>query len=147
MLKQLGLITAVFLFVAGVALAEGPPVGSFKTVKGTASIVTGGQTVAASVGMKVHQKDQVITGPDGSVGIIFKDNTRLSLGPNSQIVIDAYVFAPAEGNFSMVTRITRGTAAYISGKMGKLAPEAVRFNTPSASLTIRGTHFVARVKE
>lgn len=147
MFKQLGLIWVVFTFLASGALAEELPAGSFKTVKGMATLVSGGQSVSVSVGMKVHQKDKVITGPDGSVGIIFKDNTRLSLGPNSQIVIDTYVFSPAENNFSMVTRISKGTAAYISGKMGKLAPEAVEFKTPSASLTIRGTHFLARVKE
>jgi hypothetical protein len=47
----------------------------------------------------------------------------------------------------MVTRITRGTAEYISGKMGELSPAAVKFKTPKASLTIRGTHFLARVAE
>ena len=147
MWKRFGLLWLALLLSSEGLAAETQPVGSFKTVKGKVTLVGAAGETVVKVGTKIHQNDAVVTGPDASAGIIFQDNTRLSLGPNSRIVIDAYVFSPAKGDYSMVTRITRGTAEYISGKMGELSPEAVKFKTPSASLTIRGTHFLAQVTE
>jgi hypothetical protein len=140
-------VAIFFLLWFSSAAARDLPVASFKTVSGSVTLISANGRSAAEAGMRLHQNDTVVTGPDGSAGIIFKDDTRLSLGPNTTIVIDSYVFDPGQGRFSMVTRIVRGTAAYISGRLGALAPEAVEFKTPTASLTIRGTHFLARVIE
>jgi len=46
-----------------------------------------------------------------------------------------------------VARISRGTMAYLSGLIGKLAPEAARFETPSTTIGIRGTRFAVNVGE
>jgi hypothetical protein len=78
---------------------------------------------------------------------VFSDETLLSLGPESLVVVDQYVFAPRQGKFSIVLKMLRGTAAYLSGLISKLTPEAAHFETPSASIGIRGTHFVVKVEE
>jgi hypothetical protein len=78
--------------------------------------------------------------------VIFSDETLLSLGPESALVIDRFVFAPREGKFSIVLRMIRGTAAYLSGLISKLAPDSAHFETPTASIGIRGTRFVVRVE-
>ena len=92
------------------------------------------------------EKDTLQTGSDGALGVIFKDDTVLSLGPDSLLVIDEFVFAPMEGELSIVTRMLKGTVAYLSGVIAKLSPESARFETPMATLGIRGTRFVAEVK-
>jgi hypothetical protein len=78
--------------------------------------------------------------------VIFKDDTLLSLGPESALVIDKFVFVPREGKFSIVLRMIRGTVAYLSGLISKLAPDSAHFETPTASIGIRGTRFVVRVE-
>ena len=97
--------------------------------------------------IRFYQNDIIRTGAESSVGIIFEDNTILSLGPKSEIVIDEYVFAPEKGMLSMITRMVKGTASYISGIIGRQSPESVKFQTPDATIGIRGTQFLVKVEE
>jgi hypothetical protein len=122
-----------------------PAVAAIQKASGTATVVRQGRSLAASVGLEVQENDTLRTGPDGSIGVIFKDDTVLSLGPESVLVIDEFVFAPKEGKFSIVLRMLKGTAGYLSGLISKLAPESAHFETPTASIGIRGTQFVVRV--
>ena len=80
------------------------------------------------------------------MGVVFNDDTSLSLGPKSILVIDEFVFAPKQGKFSMVIRMVKGTAAYLSGLISKLAPESAHFETPSASIGFRGTQCLVKVE-
>jgi hypothetical protein len=79
--------------------------------------------------------------------VILKDDTSLSLGPNSVVVVDQFLFAPAEGKLSLVTRMVQGTAVYISGIIAKLSPQSVRLETPNATIGTRGTRFLVKVDE
>ena len=124
-----------------------PAVGTVQKVKGTSAIVRQGQTMAATVGLEIWENDTLRTGPDGSIGVIFIDDTSLSLGPDSVLVIDEFVFAPRQGKFSIVLRMIEGTVAYLSGLISKLAPDSAHFETPTASIGIRGTKFVVKVEE
>jgi hypothetical protein len=96
--------------------------------------------------MKIWENDTLRTGHNGSIGMVFNDDTFLSLGPGSILVIDEFVFAPKQGKFSIVIRMVKGTAAYLSGLISKLSPDSAHFNTPTASIGIRGTKFVVKVE-
>ena len=143
----MSLICVLWVSCAVIAIAADGPVGSVKTMKGAASIIRLNVTVTANIGERVFKGDVLRTGRDGSLGVAFKDDSLLSLGPNSEIVIDEFLFAPAEGKLSIVTRMLRGTAAYLSGMVGKLSPESVRFETPVASVGIRGTKLLVKIDE
>ena len=127
------------------ALGEESPIGNTKTSKGDVVVIRSGKQSPLSIGDKLFQNDTIRTGTASSVGIIFKDNTILSLGPDSEILIDKYVFAPEKGFFSMIARMAKGTASYLSGIIGKQSPESVKFQTPDATIGIRGTHFLVKV--
>ena len=147
-MKYLSSIIAAALVVgATFAAASDGTVGRVKTVKGSASILRGQSSLPAVVNERVFQGDTLRTGPDGSLGMMLKDDTLLSLGPNSVVVVDQFLFAPAEGKLSLVTRMLRGTAVYFSGIIAKLSPQSVRFETPNASIGIRGTRFLVKVDE
>ena len=143
----MSLICVLWVSCAVIAIAADGSVGSVKTMKGTASIIRLNAGVTAKVGERIFEGDVLRTGKDGSLGVAFKDDSLLSLGPNSEIVIDEFLFAPAEGKLSIVTRMLRGTAAYLSGMVGKLSPESVRFETPVASVGIRGTKLLVKIDE
>jgi hypothetical protein len=102
--------------------------------------------MSATVGLEIWENDTLRTGPDGSIGVIFSDDTLLSLGPESTLFIDKFLFAPREGKYSIVLRMIKGTAAYLSGLISKLSPDSAHFETPTASIGIRGTKFVVRVE-
>jgi len=142
-----GFFSLVFLLLPIFCNASDAPVGSVNKLKGTASIIRQNQVIPAQIGEKIFIRDSLKTGPDGSLGMIFKDDTLLSIGPQSEIIISEFLFSPAEGKLSIVTRLLRGTAAYLTGIIAKLSPESVRFETPVANIGIRGTKFAVKVED
>jgi hypothetical protein len=121
--------------------------GRVKTSRGAVTIERAGQRLPASVGMPVQEKDVVSTGADGSVGISFTDNSMLSAGPNSVLILDKYAFDAASGKGAMEANLARGTLAAVSGKMVKSAPESMKIRTPAAIMGVRGTEFVVKVED
>lgn len=138
------ILLTVFLGLS-LASAEQVLAGKVKKIRGTVFVVRGDRTQTLRVGDPVFQNDLMQTGSTGAVGIIFEDNTILSLGPKSRLAIDGYTFAPEQGKLSLLLRLLRGTASYLSGIIGKQAPEAVKFQTPDATIGIRGTKFLVKV--
>ena len=63
---------------------------------GSAFIVRGTETIPAKAGELVYAADGIRTGDAGSVGVTLKDDTRLSLGPNSEVRLERYVYAPGQ---------------------------------------------------
>jgi len=126
------------------------PVGAIGVVRNSAGSVTvtrGGNVLPAAPGTRLQVGDTLGTGPDGSLGVILRDNSCLSLGPSSSLVLQDFLFSPYEGKFSLLVRFSKGTMAYLSGLIGKLAPEKARFETPTATIGIRGTHFAVKAGE
>ena len=140
-------IILLLLIVGEVSPAPASPaVATIQKASGTATVVRQGRALEASAGLEILENDTLRTGSDGSIGVVFKDDTLLSLGPESVLVVDEFVFAPKQGRFSIVLRMLKGTAGYLSGLISKLAPESAHFETPTASIGIRGTSFVVRVE-
>src|SRR5512143_2973595 len=131
---------------AGTAIA-GETIGMVRFVSGDASVTRGETSLQAAVGLKVMAGDTLVTGRVGSLGLILRDDSSLSIGPESRLLLRSFQFSPSEGKFDLVTRISRGTMAYLSGLIGRLAPEQARFETPTATIGIRGTHFAVNVGE
>jgi hypothetical protein len=127
--------------------APSPIIGTLKRVSGTAVVVRQDQILPAKAGLEIQANDTLRTGTDGSIGVVFHDDTFLSLGPGSVLVIDEFVYAPRQGKLSLVFRMMKGTAVYLSGLIAKLAPDSVHFVTPSASVGVRGTKFAVKVEE
>jgi hypothetical protein len=132
---------------AGYLQKEAAAAGKIKIASGAAFIVRGGQTIPAQAGQPVFEADTLKTGADGRLGLTMKDDTRLSLGPSSEIRLDRFAYAPAEGRLGFVLSVVRGVAAYVSGRIAKLAPDAVRLETPAAIVGVRGTSLVLRASQ
>ncbi len=139
-------MVVVFWICSGAdVLAAMAVAGSVKSAAGDVSILRGETVLKAAPGQKLFQNDTLETGSDGSMGVVFRDNSTLSLGPASKIIIDKFVFSPAEGKLGKVTKMLKGTAVFLSGEIAKLSPEAVKVETPLATLGIRGTRFIVKV--
>ena len=121
------------------------PVGRIKVVSGSAFILRKGDAIRAKAGEPVFETDGLSTGPDGRMGVTLRDETRISLGASSEIRLDRFVYSTADGQFAFVLRIVRGIAAYASGRIAKLSPDAVRLQTPAAIVGVRGTQVAIRV--
>jgi len=137
------LLAAVSIPTWGHADTDGT-IGVVRNFTGSATVTRGGNVLPATTGTRLHVGDTLDTGPDGSLGVILRDNSSLSLGPSSSLVLQEFLFSPYEGKLGLWVRLSKGTMAYLSGLIGKLAPEKARFDTPLATIGIRGTHFAVK---
>lgn len=144
------------MHVAGLALlstltgyaapANDSIVGYVKTTQGDASLVRDGKAVKAEPGQAVQQATVLKTGKNASLGLTLKDNTLLSIGPDTELALDEFLFAPAQDQFKLDARLTKGSLNYVSGIIAKLKPQAISVRTPTGNIGVRGTHFVAAVE-
>jgi hypothetical protein len=128
------------------ATATDTAAGSVKTLKGEAIIVRNGQEIPAELGSRVYAEDVLRTGKGASLGIILRDDTTVSLGPSSELGMKEFAFKPNEGLFAVALDMVKGTFVYVSGRIAKLAPDAVKVETPVGVVAVRGTKFMAKIE-
>ena len=138
-------VTVIGLLTAPLE-SQSQPAGYIKLVMGAANIMRGKGELPARPGEAVYQDDELTTGPDGHLGVTLKDDTRVSLGPDSEIQLSRFQFSPAEGQLALVLRLLRGSASFISGRIASLRPESVRIETPNTIVGVRGTHLAIRTE-
>ncbi|MFZ2061152.1 MAG: FecR domain-containing protein [Candidatus Binatus sp.] len=145
--SSLAFILTTLTAFGSVANADNSQVAQIKTVTGQAEIVRNSARTVARVGDPLYEKDTIETGPDGSIGITFIDNTVMSSGPDSEIVLEDYKFNSSNFKGSMLADMNRGTVSMISGDIARSSPGAMKVKTPTAILGVRGTRFVIEVKD
>lgn len=146
-MKIFPIIICVALFCyTGIAVAQEPRVGIVKNFSGKAFIERNKVIKSVNVKEGLLENDTLITGHNGSIGVILQDNSVMSIGPNTRVVISKFLFNPASEKFSFIAQIKKGTVVYLTGLIARLNHRGVRFETPSAVCGIRGTHFAIKVE-
>ena len=145
-MTETAVLIVLLLSAASNSLAEEAVfIALIKSVSGDVSVIREDDQIRAKPGMRLLQMDIIISGADGTVGVTFVDGTLLSVGPSSQVDLQQYIFEPSEKQYDFSLYLKKGRAVYSSGRIGKLAPEKVKVNTPRATLGIRGTRFIVTV--
>ena len=137
----------VALLLALTAAAQAAEIGQVKVARGHVVVERQGKTQPATVGARLQTADIVRTGTDGAVGITMDDDSLLSGGPNSELVLDRYAFDATTNQGRFDTTLNKGTLSVISGRIAKQAPGAMTVRTPNAILGARGTEFVVSADE
>jgi hypothetical protein len=141
-----GVVALMVALMTSPAYGQQPAAaGRIKVASGSVFVVRGGTATPAQAGQAVYEADTLRTGADGRLGVTLNDDTRVSLGPGSELRLDRFAYSPAESQLALVLRVVRGVAAYVSGRIAKLAPDAIRLETPSAIVGVRGTTVALRV--
>lgn len=102
-------------------------------------------SVPVHVGDRLFSGDRVLTSDGAAVGITLRDDTLVSLGPKSSFVLEQYNFNESSGEGNIAVRVVKGTLRYVTGLIGKHAPERQQVMTPTATIGIRGTDFIVDV--
>ena len=135
------------LLIPTPSAADDAVIGYIKTITDQTTIVESGNPVKASLGSPVHAGNVIKTDENGATGLTLKDNTVLSIGPNTELKIEAYQFEPQQDKLLLNASLLKGTLHYISGVIAKLRPEAVTVKTPTGVIAVRGTRFLVKVEE
>jgi hypothetical protein len=144
-LSVAGVLVLVVLLSAQIE-AQASPAGYVKVVTGKAFITRAGIERPAHPGDAIYESDGFRTGVSSSLGVTLKDDTRISLGSDSEIHLSEFKFAPAQGHLGLVLKLLRGIAAFVSGRIEALRPDAVHIETPATIVGVRGTQLVFRAE-
>jgi len=140
----LALIMTVIGF-SGAAVAQDAHVAIIKNVSGSVEVLRQDEKLSAIPGMQLIRSDRIISGQESQAGIVFIDGTLITVGSSTEIEVKKYLFEPKMAKYDFALYVKKGEAIYSSGRLGKLAPDAVNLETPRATVGIRGTRFIVKV--
>lgn len=135
----------IFLVSSISCFAGHEAVAMIKNLENKVIVQRESEQYQVSQGFKLFETDILLTEKGASAGIIFNDNTLVTLGENTKLVIEEYIFKPKKKEYGFKMYLKSGSAIYSSGKMGKLSPESIKFKTPKATVGVRGTKFLVKV--
>ncbi len=122
-------------------------IGHAETLTGDVAVIhTDGSRESLTTGEAVFAGDTIETGANGDVGIVFEDESLISIGPEGSLILDEAVYDPEGPSGNMAITITEGMFSYISGAIAKTDPEAMVLSTPVSEIGIRGTQVVGHVR-
>jgi hypothetical protein len=129
-------IALLALALTGPALAE-TNVGVTAAVNQDAKGVVGSNVKTISLGDSVVFNQRIQTGAGGLVQVLLADGTTFMVGPNSDLVIDSFVYDPNAGTAQVTASFTKGVLRFIGGQTSK-TEGGVTINTPVGTMGIRG---------
>ncbi|CDK97961.1 protein of unknown function [Magnetospirillum gryphiswaldense MSR-1 v2] len=135
----------VALLLVGPAVTAAEIAGQVKTLEGSAKVVRDGVTLPLLAGADIHAADEIITADKSRLGLILRDDTTLSMGPSSRMVVERLEFEPAADKLEQGLAFTAGTFSVQAGQIAKLAPNRTDIRTPQMTIGIRGTSFLVKV--
>jgi hypothetical protein len=131
-----------FIFLLIVALFAAAPAAAQQVGTATAvnplseSTPPGGATAPLMVGAHIVHKERIHTTPAGTAQLLFTDKSSMSIAPNTDIVIDEYVYDPNANSGHMLATLTKGALRYVGGQLSHQG--ATTITTSAANIGIRG---------
>jgi len=121
-------------------------VGAGAALRGEVTFITpDGRKVAGQAGAPVSVGTRIVTGADGRIQLLLLDETVFTIGPNSDMVIDEFVYDPDSSVNKVSTRVTKGVFRWVTGKVVRKDPANMKVTLPVGTIGIRGTDFEAMV--
>lgn len=88
------------------------------------------------VGVNVVANERIVTTAEGQVQMLFRDESAFTIGPNSDVVLDEFVYDPVTQTGKIAFSATKGVFRLVGGKISKKTP--VTLKTPTSTIGIRG---------
>jgi hypothetical protein len=133
------LIAGALLAVA-VSANAADPTATIVAARGNVSAVSGDVERTLGNGDTVFVSDQVVTAEKSFAVLQFVDGAKVTVRPNSAMVIEEYVFNGGDQDAATLS-LVEGGLRVITGAMAKTHPENYKVKTPVALMGVRGTEF------
>lgn len=134
------LLLICLLLVSTSATAANDTIGVNSSVKGDVTISTSEQQAKqAMIKDPVLLGDVVTAASQSSLQVLLLDQTVFTVGPDSLLTIDEFIYNPKKRKNTMTARVQKGMFRFISGNISKSKRADVSVNTPVASMGVRGT--------
>ena len=133
------LILLVFLLLPNLGKANTDFIGVIGAAVGE---ITNQNNEKLSNGSKIFFGDTVVSNNYSNAQILFLDQTILTLGEDTELTIDEFIYDPNSHEGSFVSNVKSGTVKFITGQISKKNPENLEVKFPSGTLGARGTEFI-----
>lgn len=128
------------LWAGSLAAQDAPQAGVSAAVRGQVELAradaVGRQIVSAE---PIFLRDQISSGTDSGMQILLLDETVFTIGPESEMTIDEFVYDPATGQGSLAASMGKGVMRFVTGKISDGTPENMTIKLPVGTIGIRGT--------
>jgi hypothetical protein len=142
---RVAILAGLLLTAAASALSAQERVGVNTAVNPQATGASPGQAPRRlAIGQDVIFNEHITTAADGQTQLLFVDESSMTVGPNSDLTIDQFVYDPKSGTGKLAMSATRGLLRYVGGKLSK-EDGAVSLRTATATLAVRGGAFIAQI--
>ncbi len=131
-------LASLALLLPGGGALGATPIGTTSIVNNAVSGKVGTQQRTLKRGDPIHQDEEIKTGPRSGAQLLFSDKSAMTLGADTEIVLDKVVYDPAKKQGEVVIRATTGAFQFISGSSSQ---ENYRVRTPVGTIGVRGTIF------
>ena len=138
-MKKLSITATVILFqcLASTSI-KAQPIGTVASTDPTLQGTAPGQTTRRlNIGARVVSNETISSSSKGRGQILFADQSTLTIGPNTTIILDQFIFDPTSNNNNFGMQLARGTLRFIGGAVSDQVPATVE--TPTATIGIRGS--------
>jgi hypothetical protein len=117
--------------------------GILKSVRGKVLLLgADGSTRPAQAGDPVAPIDRLQTEADSAASLVLRDGTTMVVGPSSRLDFKQFHFDSTTRDGGLLVSLLRGSLRMVTGLIGKTQPDAVRVETQTATIGIRGTDFI-----
>ena len=138
--RLLGVFCVAFCAAALALPARAESAGKVLSADGDALVLRGSHILRLSRGAAVESGDQIHTGNDGKVLVVFTDSGLVWIRANSDFVVDEYSYAQGRREAAFFS-LLKGGARSVTGLIGRRARSNFRLRIPVATIGIRGTDF------
>ncbi len=143
--KVLTLALATFWSCTSVSAADMSSIGQIKTLSGEVNLERAGKVSPVKLGDRLYQSDILRSGPDGATGVLFIDDARMAIGPNSELDLSKYQFNDIKDQGAAEMQLNSGSFAAITGKMVDREPGSLKLRTSASVIAVQGASFIVNV--
>ena len=129
------------------AVAATEAVGKVASLKGSVRVEREGKSLQVKVGDAIHLQDKLQTGPDSRAEILFVDESRVRLAPDTTLEITEYLFDPDNKKRQSLLSLWSGKARFMVTKFADYVQKGFEVRTPEGTAGVRGTDFIIEVKK
>jgi len=116
--------------------------GAAADVRGTVYWLTGdGRQLPVTAGSPVYTGEHVITGANSRLQLLLLDETAFTMGPNSDMVLDEFVYDSNTNSEKIAASVSKGIFRWVTGKAARKDPANMKVKLPVGIIGIRGTDF------
>ena len=143
MKKLLSVVTGLIMMISTSVFAEEKLtiekqlVGIVGAISGTVKT----ETRELKAGDKIYLNETIVAGAGSGTQILLLDQSTFTIGEDSEVVMDTFIFDPATNDGKIVASVKQGSLKVISGLISKKNPDSLTVEVPEGTLGSRGTEF------